>query len=268
MSQGTYLLADQESEHERLRLQSRVWEPAGRRVLEQVGNGAGARALDVGCGAMGWLRLLSEWVSPEGAVTGIDIDEKMLSAADAFVASEGLGNVALIEDDLFASDLEQGSFDLVHARFQLAPLGRADEQLANYLRLVRPGGTVVLEDVDPGSWHFLPPAPAIEERLIPLLAQAFENASDDPWVARRLPRLLRDAGIEPSVSAEVQALEPGHPYQRLPLQFATALDPLLRKLVDADELAGLLDEAEAELADPGRWGLTFTLVQAWGQRAA
>lgn len=52
------------------------------------------------------------------------------------------------------------------------------------------------------------------------------------------------------------------------VQFATGLDGMLRKLIDGDELDQLLDEAETELADPDRWGLTFTLVQAWGQRAA
>ncbi|MDP8930655.1 MAG: class I SAM-dependent methyltransferase [Actinomycetota bacterium] len=267
MTQSSYVLADQPAELERLQLQSRVWEPAGRRLLEQIGNGRGARALDVGCGAMGWLRLLSEWAGPHGAVTGTDIDDKMLSAADTFVAAEGLGNVALIEDDLFASDLEPASFDLVHARFQLGPLARGDEQMATYLRLVRPGGTVVLEDVDPASWHFLPPAPALEERLIPLLKQAFETAGDaQPGITQL--RLFRDAGIQPTVRAEVQALPPGHPYLRLPLQFASALDGLLRTLVDPDELAQVLDQAETELADPDRWGLTFTLVQAWGQRPA
>lgn len=267
MTQGSYLLADQPSELERLQLQSRVWEPAGRRLLEQIGTGRGARALDVGCGAMGWLRLLSEWVGPHGAVTGTDIDQEMLSAADAFVASEGLGNVALVEDDLFASDLEPASFDLVHARFQLGPLARGDEQMATYLRLVRPGGTVVLEDVDPASWHFLPPAPALEERLLPLLKQAVTLAGDPQPGVTQL-RLFRGADIEPTVRAEVQALPPGHPYLRLPLQFATALDGLLRTLVDGDELHQVLDEAETELADPGRWGLTFTLVQCWGQRPA
>ena len=55
-----YLLAGQTSELERLQLQSRVWEPSGRRLLEQIGDGRGARALDVGCGALGWLRILSE----------------------------------------------------------------------------------------------------------------------------------------------------------------------------------------------------------------
>ena len=267
MSQSSHALADQPTELDRLQVQSRVWEPAGRRVLDDVGDGSGARALDVGCGAMGWLRLLSEWVGPRGAVTGTDVDPKMLSAADALIASEGLGNVALVEDDLFASDLEPGSFDLVHARFQLGPLARGDEQMASYLRLVRPGGTIVLEDVDPGSWRFLPPAPATQERLIPLLRQAFDTVGDaQPAVTMR--RLFGDAGIEPTIRAEVQALEPGHPYLRLPLQFATALDGVLRTLVDPDELAATLEDAEAELDDPGRWGLTFTLVQIWGRRPA
>jgi hypothetical protein len=66
MSSSTYLLAGQVSELERLKLQSHVWEPSGQRLLEQFGEGRGGRAVDIGCGAMGWLRLLSEWVGPEG----------------------------------------------------------------------------------------------------------------------------------------------------------------------------------------------------------
>src|SRR5215211_4013181 len=90
---AAYLLAGQASELERLQLQSRVWEPSGRRLLEEIGNGRGHRALDVGCGVLGWLRVLSEWVGSEGEVTGTDVDESMLSAADRFAAEEGLRNV-------------------------------------------------------------------------------------------------------------------------------------------------------------------------------
>src|SRR5919197_3163780 len=118
-----YLLAGQASELERLQLQSRVWEPSGRRLLEQIGDGRGARALDVGCGALGWLRVLSEWVGPEGGVTGTDVDEAMLAAAGMLVADEGLPNVTLVKDDLFDSKLEPRSFDLVHVRFEVTPLG-------------------------------------------------------------------------------------------------------------------------------------------------
>src|SRR5919201_5388086 len=116
MSQKDYLLANQASELERLQLQSRVWEPAGRQLLSKVGDGSGRRALDVGCGALGWLRVLSEWVGPSGQVVGTDIDELLLDAARAFLDAEGIGNVELAVDDLFDSKLDPESFDLVHAR--------------------------------------------------------------------------------------------------------------------------------------------------------
>ena len=59
-----YLLARQLSELELLRLQSRVWEPTGRGLLARLDGGTGGRVLDVGCGVMSWLRILSEWVGP------------------------------------------------------------------------------------------------------------------------------------------------------------------------------------------------------------
>src|SRR5687768_4951069 len=118
MNSTGYLLAGQSSELDRLQLQSRVWEPSGRRLLGAIsadsGHGTGTRVLDVGCGVLGWLRLLSERVGPDGSVTGTDNDDAMLAAAASFVADEGLDNVRLVNDDLFASGLEPASFDLVH----------------------------------------------------------------------------------------------------------------------------------------------------------
>jgi SAM-dependent methyltransferase len=267
MSSQPYLLADQPSELERLQLQSRVWEPSGRRLLDEIGEGPGDRVLDVGCGAIGWLRLLSEWVGPDGEVVGTDIDDAMLAAAGQFVDSEGLGNVVLMKDDLFASKLESSSFDLVHARFQIAPLGRGRDQIANHVRLLRPGGTVALEEWDVSSWNFNPPVRALDS-LVELIGQSFAQSGGDMHVGRKLLDLLRGFGIEGNVRAEVLALPPGHPYLRLPLQFAAALEERLLSIVTVDELEQLRKESVAELEEPGRWGTTFTLVQCWGQSAA
>ncbi len=266
MSSQGYLLADQPSELERLQLQSRVWEPSGRRLLGEIGEGRGARVLDVGCGAIGWLRLLSEWVGPEGDVVGTDIDDALLDAARQFVDTEGLGNVVLVKDDLFASQLESSSFDLVHARFEIGPLGRGPEQISSHLRLLRPGGTVVLEEWDVSPWRLNPRAPALE-RLIELIGEAFVRSGGDPHAGRELLELLRGFEIDGNVRAEVVALPPGHPYLRVPLQFATALQERLLSLVTADELEQLRNDGEAELEEPGRWGTTFMLVQCWGRRA-
>ena len=195
-SRSGYLLAGQESELQRLQLQSRVWEPAGRALLDRLGSGDGLRTVDVGCGCFGWLRILSHWVGPQGSVTGTDVDDKLLDAARTLIEAESLLNVVLVHDDLFNSRLEPHVFDLVHSRFEIAPLGREEEQLESYLRLAAPGGWLVLEDPDIGSWHFNPPAPAAE-RLIALLTQAFVAAGGDVDAGRREFELLRACGSGP-----------------------------------------------------------------------
>ena len=257
-----YLLANQPSELDRLRLQSLVWEPSGRQLLSKLGGGSGGRVLDVGCGALGWLRLLSDWVGPSGQVVGTDIDESLLNAARSFIQETEIANVELVLDDLFDSKLEPQSFDLVHARYEIAPLGRGREQVAAHRRLVKPGGSLILEEWDVASWHFNPPAPAAE-RLIRLISEIFAGLGGE--AGRGLPELLREIGIEePEVDAHVIALKPGHPYLRMVLQFSVALESRLLEVLSEDELASLRQEVEAELAEPGRWGTTFTLIQSWG----
>jgi SAM-dependent methyltransferase len=264
--QEGYLLGGQPSELARLQLQSLVWEPAGRQLLSSLDSGSGARVVDLGCGALGWLRILSEWVGPSGRVVGTDIDRRLLDAAGSFLEAEGIRNVELLADDLFESKLEPESFDLVHARYVIAPLGRGPEQVARYRELVRPGGSLVLEEWDLGSWHFNPPAPAAE-RLIGQLSEIFTSKGGE--AGRELPELLLGVGIErPRIDAHVVALEPGHPYRQLPLQFSLALEARLLEMLGEDELASLRRGAEAELAERGRWGTTFTLIQSWGTVAA
>ncbi|MGH2687842.1 MAG: methyltransferase domain-containing protein [Actinomycetota bacterium] len=264
MSTQSYLLAGQPSELERLQLQAKVWEPSGRRLLDQIGDGHGYRVLDVGCGALGWLRVLSEWVGPSGSVVGTDVDEKLLEAARQSVQAVDIRNVELTVDDLFDSKLEPQAFDLVHARFMIAPLARGSEQVAVFRGLVKPGGWLVLEEWDFGSWHFNPPAPAAE-RLIRLVYEIFSHLGGE--AGRELPGLLREIGIDPRIDAHVVALRPGNPYLRLPLQFSVSLEPRLLELLPAHELEALRRDAEAELADADRWGTTFTLIQSWGQRS-
>jgi SAM-dependent methyltransferase len=264
---AAYLMAGQSSELERLRLQSRVWEPAGRALLAKIPAPVNAFSLDVGCGAMGWLGVLSAWVGRGGRVLGTDIDEKLLAAARDFAEAGGLANVEVRRDDLFRSELPEASFDLVHARFQIAPLGRGAEQVVAYRRLLKPGGWMVLEDPDMGSWNVSPEAPAFR-RLLGLIRESFLAAGGNFDAGRELPGLLRAAGMEPQLDAAVVALPPGHPYLRLPIQFAASLRPRLEKLAPAAELDALLADTKAELARPGTWGTTFTLVQAYAQRPA
>ena len=102
-------------------------------------------------------------------------------------------------------------------------------------------GVIVLEDPDVASWHFNPPAPALEE-LIALIVEAFRRTGGDWDAGRKHLDLFRSFGIEANVRAESVALPPRHPYLRLPLQFATALEARLLALVDADHLERLRND--------------------------
>jgi SAM-dependent methyltransferase len=185
----------------------------------------------------------------------------MLEAANSMVNAESLTNVTVIADDLFMSQLPAASFDLVHSRFQIAPLGRAMEQIACYLQLLRPGGTLVIEDPDLASWRVNPEAPAVQE-LIALIERGFLTAGGNFNAGRDNPSLMRSMGLEPRLKARVVALEPGHPYLRLPIQFAASLRPRLEALSSPNEVDSLVKQAEEELAREGAWGTTFTLIQS------
>jgi hypothetical protein len=171
--------------------------------------------------------------------------------------------VLAVEDVLGGGvDLEPEAYDLVHARFQLARHGRAAHQLAALRALVAPGGVLLVEEPDVRSWTYEPYAPAATH-LIGRIAQAFSAAGGDLDAGRRLPALLRAAGLAPRVRTHTLGLEAGHPYLRAPLDLADALATRLSDVLGTDGLAHLRRSAAAELLSPERRGTTFTLVQAW-----
>jgi hypothetical protein len=162
--------------------------------------------------------------------------------------------------------LPAGTFDVVHARFQLSMLGRPAEQLETYKALVRPGGVLVIEEPDTRTLVHEPYAPATAH-LVGRAAQALKASGGDLDAGRRLPVLMRRAGLEPHVRTHVLGLEAGHPYLHLPLHLADLYADRLADILGGDGLAYLHRQAASELADPDRRGTTFTLVQAWARVA-
>ena len=205
-----YLLAGQASELERLQLQSRVWEPSGRRLLEEIGDGRGAHALDVGCGVLGWLRILSEWVGSDGKVTGTDMDEAMLAAADRFATEEGLENVRLVQDDLFASGSSPTLSTSCTPASRSARSGAATSRCRPTCGSFAPAAPSCSKTLtrEPGTSTL--PLP-LSEKLIALIQEAFLLAGGDWQASRGHLHLLREFGIEGNVAADVVALPRGIP---------------------------------------------------------
>jgi SAM-dependent methyltransferase len=223
MSSVEYLLSDSSSELERLRLQARVWEPETEAWLDYFGSMTGWRCLDLGCGAMGILGSLARRVGSSGQVMGVDIDPVQLRGTRDFVADNKLANVEILQADAYASPLPDGLFDLAHVRFLFAPVGR-DAQLMNELwRLTKLGGITAIQEPDAAAWGCNPPSDAWD-RLKTVILEAFRRGAGDFNAGRRTHAMLKERGAEDiRIRASVIALAPGHPYLRLPVQFATSL---------------------------------------------
>ncbi|HEU4403694.1 MAG TPA: methyltransferase domain-containing protein [Polyangiaceae bacterium] len=262
-----YLLGADEAERQRLLVQGEIHRAEAEWLLDQCGPGPGGCAVDVGCGPLGVLDLLCERVGPAGRVVGLDRDERMLAMAAASVAERGLGNVALARGDATSSGLERGSFDLAHARLLLVNVPDPQGVLREMAALVRPGGAVAAQEVDWVSWVCEPPHPAWD-RLREAVAAVWRANGCDVYLGRRLPALLRRAGlVEVGVRANARVFRRGDAYQTLLLSFVERVrGPLLeRGLLREPEIDELAAELGAHLDDEETIVLYKIFVQAWGR---
>src|SRR5215831_19158651 len=115
-----YVLGHSAEEHERLRRQSQVLEPATRRIFQSIGLQPGWSCLDVGCGPGEGMHLMGEFVGPSGSVTGLDRDSRAGWKAVDRLKLTGTSRYHLVEANIESVDhIADTLFDLTFARFAL-----------------------------------------------------------------------------------------------------------------------------------------------------
>ena len=162
-----------------------------RRQLVQgaLGAQAGERILDVGCGPGFYAAELLDQVGPQGTVVGVDASAQMLAVAAR--RCEGRPNVAFHEGDATSLPVADESFDAALCVQVLEYVTKPAVALAEMHRALKPGGRLVVLDVDWGtvSWHSTDPA-----RMARAL-RAWDEHLTDPSLPRTLTRLLHAAGF-------------------------------------------------------------------------
>ena len=95
-----------------------------------------------------------------------------------------------------------------------------------------------------------------------------EKNGIDPLIGRKLPRLLRDAGlVDIHVNPIVHVYPPGHGRRNILLDFAENLSErmLAENLVGARELAEMKAALGSHLANPDTLVVSHLFIQAWGR---
>ena len=255
-------------EIERLEIHTRVWEPETESMLAQIDLPRAPSCIDLGCGPIGVLGPLSRKAGVEGRVVGLDMDRRFLELAATRVKSECEANVELLQGDAYATGLPSASFDFVHERGLIGPLGHADDVLAEMLRLVKPGGVIAMQEPDHHTLRLFPRCVAYEA-LVEILGTYFVSVGGDPASGHKIFQLLHRGRLRDiQLRGSMKVLKDGHPYMRMML---LALRSARAGIVDAmlatdRELDRIAEAVEERLREPGTYHTTITLVQSWGTR--
>jgi ubiquinone/menaquinone biosynthesis C-methylase UbiE len=150
--------------------------------------------LDVGCGGGDVTLELAHLVGAEGKVVGIDMDAIKLEFAQQEANQQQLSNIAFRTQDVHTLD-EEAMYDIVYARFLLTHLTDPQNVVARMFRAVKPGGAVVLEDIEHSGVFCYPECSALE-RYVHLYNQVVRSKGADPDIGPKLPTFLRKAGFE------------------------------------------------------------------------
>jgi ubiquinone/menaquinone biosynthesis C-methylase UbiE len=161
-------------------------------LLIRAGLTEGASFLDLGCGGGNVSRLAAGIVGKNGGVTAIDFDEEII----ALNRQEDLHIANLSYRALSAYDLDyQRQFDIVYARFLLSHLKDPLVVLARMKQALKPGGRVVVEDID-FAGHFCYPQSNAFERYLDYYSQVIRSKGADANIGPKLLSLLTEAGLD------------------------------------------------------------------------
>ncbi|HWE81637.1 MAG TPA: methyltransferase domain-containing protein [Gaiellaceae bacterium] len=187
----------------------------------------GSRVLDVGCGS-GTMTAAASATYPECEFVAVDrSDARVRVAAEALSAFENATATLGWAEEL---PFDDESFDLVWTRFLLEHVPDKGQVVAELARVTRPGGRLLLQDLDGQLVNHYPPDPLLEVQLTRALA-ILGGSGFDPNVGRKLHSLLYNAGLhELDVRIEpyhtiIGAIEP-RARRRWKLKLAIAADAL------------------------------------------
>ena len=121
-------------------------------VLEALGEQPIRSLVDLGTGTGRMLGLLA---SRTGKATGLDSSHAMLSVARANLERQGFSRVDLRQGDIHAPPFARGSFDLVIVHQVLHYLDDPARALREAVRLVAPGGRLLVVDFAPHTLEHL-----------------------------------------------------------------------------------------------------------------
>ena len=155
----------------------RIWK---RFTIELSGVRRGHAVLDIAGGTGDLAARFAELVGPEGRVVLADINDSMLKVGRDKLLDHGLlDNLEFVQADAQCLPFPDNSFDCITIAFGLRNVTDKDAALRSMLRVLKPGGRLlVLEFSKPGNPLLSKAYDAYSFRVLPLMGRLEANDAD------------------------------------------------------------------------------------------
>jgi SAM-dependent methyltransferase len=241
----------------RLSLLEHHLDPMSRRRLLALGLTSGWHCLEVGGGGGSMARWLCGQVVASGQVTATDIDTRFLEEIDE-------PNIQVLRHDITSEELPAGRFDVVHVRWLLHHLPNPEQVIASLVSALRPGGWLLLEDVD-----FFPIHTSTSRLYIDfmeaLASTVTASSGRGCFWARALPSMVAEQGlVEVGGEGDIPVLQGGS-------SLAAFFQLSAEQMRDRIQARGAMSAADwtaaiALLDDPKFLAFAGAGIAVWGQR--
>jgi SAM-dependent methyltransferase len=188
-SPATYIMEDP---REASRLEQKVNPDAWLKKYLDPYLSFGAEVLSVGCGPGNILRAT---VAAHPSVKGTGIDLSSARVRRAMERNHGNRRLRFVCGDVQQMEFACSTFDVVYSRMLLQYVQDKERAVAEMVRVCKPGGTVLMQDLDGQLiWHY--PEDALMQQTVERVLQSLAGTGFDPFVGRKLFWLGRNAGLE------------------------------------------------------------------------
>lgn len=149
--------------------------------------------LDVGCGTGDDVISLAELVGNRGHATGVDSSEKMITEARKRLElrREKPQPVEFHQGNVHHLDFADNTFDCIRAERLLMHVDDPRKAIAEMVRVTRPGGRIVVFDLDWDGVIINHNDRVLTRKIIHLMCDSISNG----WIGRQLPALFKEAGL-------------------------------------------------------------------------
>ncbi|MBL8151253.1 MAG: class I SAM-dependent methyltransferase [Blastocatellia bacterium] len=165
---------------------------------EKIGVPKLGRVLEVNCGTGGLAIEMATSLAAQGDVTAVDCSSEMIEIAQAKASISKIKNISFLVSPPSKLSFYSNSFDLIICDVSLTETSEIVPQLAEMVRLARPGGRVVLFTTTKGSfdeffsifWEALYSC-SLDERLL----AGLEELINERFSVSEGEQMMKQAGL-------------------------------------------------------------------------